>query len=165
MSSVLTRVRHLNLSQIAASKFGPRPASPISPRTDLTLQCSESTLRKRSKQPYQPPGPPREAAHKRTHSWPDDEEEHRQQHSDGHAADVDAVLPVAPPARESNVTRRPRARRDVVPVPASVRWRGVHDGTNAQDNLTTQRLSSTPSRHRSRPPVGASGSNSIFGAV
>ena len=40
-----------------------------------------------------------------------------------------------------------------------------HDGTNAQDNLTTQRLSSTPSRHRSRPPVGASGSNSIFGAV
>ena len=68
---------------------------------------------------------PREAAHKRTHSWPDDEEEHRQQHSDGHAADVDAVLPVAPPARESNVTRRPRARRDVVPVSASVRWHGI----------------------------------------
>jgi len=38
VSSVLTRVRHLNLSRIAASKFRPRPASP-SQRTDRTLHA------------------------------------------------------------------------------------------------------------------------------
>ena len=86
-------------------------------------------------------------------SWPDDEEEQRQQHSDGHAADVDAVLPVAPPARKSNVTRRPRARRDVVPVTASARWRGGSRRlrTNSQDNLAHW-SSSTPSlTNRGRP--------------
>ena len=53
------RVRHGNLTRIATSNSGPRPASPISQRTDRTLQRSQSTLRKRSKQPYQPPDPPR----------------------------------------------------------------------------------------------------------
>ena len=81
----------------------PRPSrseqiGPYNARRRLILKVANSLTS---------PQIPREAAHKRTHSWPDDEEEHRQQHSDGDAADVDAVLPVAPPARESNVTRRP----------------------------------------------------------
>ena len=86
-------------------------------------------------------------------SWPDDEEEQRQQHSYRDRSNVDAVLPVAPPARKSNVTRRPRARRDVVPVTASARWRGGSRRlrTNSQDNLAHW-SSSTPSlTNRGRP--------------
>ena len=108
---------------------------------------------------------PREAAHKRTHSWPDDEEEHRQQHSDRHASDVDAVLPIAPPARESNVTRRPRARRDVVPRDrvCSMAW-NFRKGPRTDFSEIMVEFH-TVVRYKSRPPVGASGSNSIFGAV
>ena len=47
------------LVRLQLPNSGPRPASPISQRTDRTLQCSQSTLSKRSKQPYQPPDPPR----------------------------------------------------------------------------------------------------------
>ena len=110
---------------------------------------------KRYQTPYQPQGP-HEAAITRAagnfhtiNSWPDDEEEQRQQHSDGHAADVDAVLPVAPPARKSKFRRR-----DVVtPTTASARWRGGSRRlrTNSQDNLAHW-SSSTPSlTNRGRP--------------
>ena len=125
----ITRVRHGNLTQIALTTPGHWPASPKRNkrnRAKWTLHARRRPLVNVANS-LTSPQIPREAAHKRTHSWPDDEEEHRQQHSDGHAADVDAVLPVAPPARRSNVTRRPRSRRDVVPVTA------LFDGVEFQE--------------------------------
>ena len=59
-------------------------------------------------EPYQPQVP-HEAATTRAagnfhtiHSWPDDEEEQRQQHSYRHRSNIYAVLPIAPPVRKSN---------------------------------------------------------------
>ena len=83
------------------------------------------------------------------HSWPDDEEEQRQQHSYGDTSDVDTILPIAPPVRKSKFRRR-----DVVtPTTASARWRGGSRRlrTNSQDNLAHW-SSSTPSlTNRGRP--------------
>ena len=117
---------------------------------------SESTLSKRSKQPYQPRFPAR-GRHTQTYSWPDDEEEQRQQHSDGHAADVDAVLPVAPQV----------AAADCVGKKDEAKTRRRTERPN--DGAISRSLAGPPCPKGSaisdaaRAP-SASGSNSILGA-
>ena len=92
------------------------------------------------------------------HSWPDDEEEQRQQHSDGHAADVDAVLPVAPQV----------AAADCVGKKDEAKTRRRTERPN--DGAISRSLAGPPCPKGSaisdaaRAP-SASGSNSILGAL
>ena len=118
---------------------------------------------KRSKRALPATGPPRgrhtrAAGQLHTHlSWPDDEEEHRQQHSDGDAADVDAVLPVAPQV----------AAADCVGKKDEAKTRRRTERPN--DGAISRSLAGPPCPKGSaisdaaRAP-SASGSNSILGA-
>ena len=143
---------------------GPTIIDPSSTRgTNTTTNTSGG-----ANEPYQPQVP-RQAATRggprgnfhTIYSWPDDEEEQRQQHSDGHAADVDAVLPVAPQVAAADcVGKKKNGLSD-----------RVVDETNDRTirrslTLAVLRLSLMPEGKRSdaaRAP-SASGSNSIFGA-
>ena len=162
------QVRHGNLTQIAA--FNSRPQAGLAQakqrnRANMDPTRSQSTLSKRSKQPYQPPDPPRgrtqtnplmAGRRRRTPAaalrWPRCRCRCRSS-----SRSTCAGIECHSSPRVVFMICCPRDYEVLDGVEG-------HDGTNAQDNLTTQRLSSTPSRHRSRPPVGASGSNSIFGA-
>ena len=152
------------LVRLQLPNSGPRPASPISPRTDRTLQGSESTLRKRSKQPYQPPDPPRgrtqtnplmAGRRRRTPAaalrWPRCRCRCR---SSSRSTCAGIECHSSPPR---STRRRPRARL------CSMAW-NFRKGprTDFQEIMFEFH---TAVRYKSRPPVGASGSNSIFGAV
>ena len=156
------------MSQIAASKYRPQAGlaqAKQAKQSQMDPTRSETTLSKRSKQPYQPPDPPRgrtqtnplmAGRRRRTPAaalrWPRCRCRCR---SSSRSTCAGIKCHSSPP---HSTRRRPRDRL------CSMAWRVTTALMLRIDNLTTQRLSSTPSRHRSRPPVGASGSNSIFGA-
>ena len=110
-------------------------------------------------------GPPRRPPHAgrgnfhTIHSWPDDEEEQRQQHSYRDRSNVYAILPVAPQIAAADCVgkkdwlERSRRRRDERP----------NDGALSRNLASVPRARREALSDAARVP-SASGSNSIFGA-